>query len=732
MRRLETQMAAAFYLCLHHLLTTSVNSFSPPSPTRLRPSDRWSSIARRPSSASAAKDSHDDDANDGMLNEPETKVGGNWMKKSPDVIAGIPTEMTEEKTNDATVYMDVGIGGKEFGTGPLSKRMYDVMMTVASRQFPGGKIPADIRKLYLLYSMDASAKEAVKAAMINNGYEMNLGDDVAMQDVGAWGRVERVLLLDPITGRPIVGEDGGSSYDSWEDAIQAGGWEPGDGFSFVIRRVPSLQKSMDLSSVLNALDPDGKLREEAKAKGMLLPDEDVASLRDLSVDCFQRVNSAPVEALGEEKVFRGGSSKGYNVISRDDLRRENRNLDKTENSKTLMHVMDALANHGCLIVDLTNQDKSLDDATTISKMWTAVEIFFKKLLEKDNSIKDLPAMGVAAGVGSSHAMVGYASCKEGDNQFLETRLRRSDGALLPEEARAIIGDTAVDSMVDSFRIMAEVGKDIVRIVTAAASMEAEAFVTVGSVVSEDKEGSPSIAGLSFAEASASGIWGNDGKERPKQPSENDRVRGDVLASESATLMTEEILDDGKPVGESFDRNEGPVSMSPHRICRYSNDGQSKKKTSEVFGAHTDTSFVTIVPAAAVSGLEVFDEDALQWYRPELYARKHAKGLDPTGNMDKHFPWHCRYLIVMPGELLQITSRNNVPAAVHRVVAANEAARFSAPVLLRARPGAKMDIERYMGSTEKADSLLMECNGMKMEKIHDALQVKPREAQESSN
>eukprot|EP00804_Cyclotella_cryptica_P007666 CCRYP_015245-RA/>CCRYP_015245-RA protein AED:0.39 eAED:0.39 QI:1231/1/1/1/0/0.5/2/95/397 len=397
-----------------------------------------------------------------------------------------------------------------------------------------------------------------------------------------------------------------------------------------------------------------------------------------------------------------------------------------------MHVMDALANHGCLIVDLTNEDKYLDDAITISKMWGAVEIFFKKLLEKDSSIKDLPAMGVAEGVGSSHAMVGYASFKDGDNQFLETRLRRSDGAFLPEEARAIMGDDAVDSMVDSFRIMADVGKDIVRIVTAAASIEAEAFLTVGSVVSEDKEGSPSIAGLLFAEASASGIWGDDGKQTPKQPSENDRVRGGVLASDAAVLMTEEILDDGKPLGESFDRNEGPVSMSPHRICRYSNDGQSKAKPSEVFGAHTDTSFVTIVPAAAVSGLEIFDEDTLQWYRAELYARKHAKGLDPAGDMDEHFPWHSRYLIVMPGELLQITSRNNVPAAVHRVVTANEAIRFSAPVLLRARPGAKMDIERYMGSTEKADSLLMQCNGMKMEEIHDALQENPRGAQGSNS
>jgi isopenicillin N synthase-like dioxygenase len=231
--------------------------------------------------------------------------------------------------------------------------------------------------------------------------------------------------------------------------------------------------------------------------------------------------------------------------------------------------------------------------------------------------------------------------------------------------------------------------------------------------------------LSFAEASASGIWGDDNDQAPTQPSEEDRARGEVLASDAAILMTEEIMDDGRPLGQSFDNSEGPVSMSPHRICRYANDGQSnKKRLSEVFGAHTDTSFVTIVPAAAVSGLEVFDEDELKWYRPELYARKHSKNLDSRGAMNEKFPWHSRYLVVMPGELLQITSRDNVPAAVHRVVAANEAARLSAPVLLRARPGTVMDVERYMGSLDNANSVLLECNGMKMEDIHDALQVKP--------
>jgi hypothetical protein len=33
----------------------------------------------------------------------------------------------------------------------------------------------------------------------------------------------------------------------------------------------------------------------------------------------------------------------------------------------------------------------------------------------------------------------------------------------------------------------------------------------------------------------------------------------------------------------------------------------------------------------------------------------------------------------------------------------------------------MNVERYLGSVDKADSLLLECNGMKMEEIHDALQ-----------
>ena len=389
----------------------------------------------------------------------------------------------------------------------------------------------------------------------------------------------------------------------------------------------------------------------------------------------------------------------------------------------LLHVMDALANHGCLIVDLTDGDKSTENAVKLSGMWKATSNFFDKVINDEEAANNIPPMQVAEGVGSSHAMVGFASFKDGENQFLETRIRRSDGALLPEETATIVGEEGVQSMVDAFNIITEVGKAVVRIATAASSVEAEGFVTKGSVVQGD-EGSPSIAGLSFEEASVSGLM-----EEDDGPSDDDMTRAEILASEAAVLLTEEIMDDGKPLADGrIEHNEGPVSMSPHRMCRYSNNDKSfspKKKASEIFGAHTDTSFVTIVPAAQVSGLEVFDEDSLQWYRPELNARKHAKNVDPTGSMDEQFPWHSRYLIVMPGELLQLTSRNNIPAAVHRVVAVKDAPRLSAPVLLRARPGTKMNVGRYMGSLDKAGGLLLDSNGMKMEDIHDALQPAPK-------
>ena len=173
-------------------------------------------------------------------------------------------------------------------------------------------------------------------------------------------------------------------------------------------------------------------------------------------------------------------------------------------------------------------------------------------------------------------------------------------------------------------------------------------------------------------------------------------------------------------------------MSPHRLCSYSDQKEGDNGPArEVFGAHVDASFITAVPVAAVSGLEVYDEEAEKWYRPELKARKHweleqsARDKDPTALAEdidgEELPWHARYICIMAGEILQVATRDEVSACVHRVVAAkNRPARLSVPILLRPRSGTKFLADRYLGGS-LGNPLIEECDGMTMEEIFSATQ-----------
>jgi len=221
------------------------------------------------------------------------------------------------------------------------------------------------------------------------------------------------------------------------------------------------------------------------------------------------------------------------------------------------------------------------------------------------------------------------------------------------------------------------------------------------------------------------------------------------AAEAARLLAEELIDDGRPLSSASTKeasNEAAttpsVSMSPHRLCRYSNnmknpdEGESESTSSlesrEVFGAHTDASFLTVVPVAAVPGLEVYDEAAEEWYSPEKAARRHYLEAHHERDDNDELPWHAQYVVMMPGELLQVATRNEVLAAVHRVVAVRKGddddggggSRLSAPVLLRGRPGIALDVARYLGGT-LGDPLLEECDGRSVEDIHDAMQPKAK-------
>jgi hypothetical protein len=599
--------------------------------------------------------------------------GPNWIERS------FPVDTTEAAKVDpkAVIDYDLGISGSSLQVGPLSARMYDA---IESKSVLLATASDEVKRAYRLYAMDFTAKEAVRAALKQNGLELVLQEDE--QDEGLWADVDSIQLLDP------AGSAVSPPYDSWDDAVDQ--WTPGQGFNFVARQVPAKMRELTLEELMQALDPDGALRDQAKSAGMRLPDDEVATLRDVADENVRRVEVAPREAVDARTAYAGRvESRGYQPIRASDLLVDSMNRDGTESERTTMHVLNALVSHGALLVDLSDGGTSFAKPQVMARLWKATESFFANAATDGAS---LPGMTTALETGSHHAKVGFASYDNGNLQFLETRLTR-EGELLPPAADLRLSEDDAQALNDSFAIVAQIGQDVVRITTAASSIEAGAL-----------EG--------------------------------------AVASDAALLLATELVDDGKPLNSDILAPlEGSVSMSPHRLCRYANQPKAAanrnataSNTREVFGAHTDSTFITAVPVAAVAGLEVYDEEASQWYRPELAARQHwqleqaRRSNDPDAVVDtledgSALPWHARYVVLMPGEMLQLVTRSEVLAAVHRVVATeDERARLSAPILLRGRPGTVLNVDRYLGGGQPSgDMILNECNGMTIEQIHDAMQ-----------
>ena len=99
-----------------------------------------------------------------------------------------------------------------------------------------------------------------------------------------------------------------------------------------------------------------------------------------------------------------------------------------------------------------------------------------------------------------------------------------------------------------------------------------------------------------------------------------------------------------------------LSTSVFRVCRYD-------PGSRCLGAHTDTSFVTVIPVSE-PGLQVYDPNLNAWLRPE------------DGQDDG--------LVVLTGEYTDLLTNGTFPAAVHRVTTPDHR-RYSTPLLLRADP-----------------------------------------------
>ena len=108
-------------------------------------------------------------------------------------------------------------------------------------------------------------------------------------------------------------------------------------------------------------------------------------------------------------------------------------------------------------------------------------------------------------------------------------------------------------------------------------------------------------------------------------------------------------------------NRGEASTTAHRLCAYAPTNQT------AFGAHTDTSFFTLVPFARVPGLEVLDPSLQRWVCPEA---------DTVSKGEGHL------VLAMPGEFLEVASHGSYEASVHRVRGGAEK-RVSTPLLVRA-------------------------------------------------
>lgn len=256
-------------------------------------------------------------------NEGEVGSGDNWIERSfpVDTKEGINIKKVED--------YNLGISGEAFQTGPLGKKMFDTICSRTSLDMTD-----EIREAFTLYAMDFTAKEASRAALTQNGLEMVLQEEE--EDQGMWGDCEAIRLYNVETGSKMA-----KVYDSLEDAVVD--WIPGQTFDFVARQVPAKVRELSVQELVDALDPDGKLREEAGFDEQDEPDEEallsifdenISSLSDLAQDNIQRTENSPRGATKEDGAFAGLASRGYDVINRSDLSLAARNEDGSEKQQS--------------------------------------------------------------------------------------------------------------------------------------------------------------------------------------------------------------------------------------------------------------------------------------------------------------------------------------------------------------------------------------------------------------
>ena len=145
--------------------------------------------------------------------------------------------------------------------------------------------------------------------------------------------------------------------------------------------------------------------------------------------------------------------------------------------------------------------------------------------------------------------------------------------------------------------------------------------------------------------------------------------------------------------------DGVTSATVHRLAYYDagddpprrGDAATSLPTGVSFDAHTDGTWFTVIPCAAVPGMEVLRSDG--WCQPEVQGRS---GID---------------VAVLSGDFLQSLSKWEYESATHRVLRppAGGPPRLSAPVLLRASPQWRESGNRAARAAQLVDQITKEEN-----------------------
>eukprot|EP00611_Tribonema_gayanum_P004063 TRINITY_DN13280_c0_g1_i1.p1 TRINITY_DN13280_c0_g1~~TRINITY_DN13280_c0_g1_i1.p1 ORF type:complete len:446 (-),score=128.28 TRINITY_DN13280_c0_g1_i1:975-2312(-) len=325
----------------------------------------------------------------------------------------------------------------------------------------------------------------------------------------------------------------------------------------------------------------------------------------------------------------------------------------------------------------------LPEAEPLEDMWRQLHTFFVESGDEDAKTRLAGEMDNING-----QVLGYAKLDE--NEFLETRLDRS-GRLRPPVS-ALDGFEAA-----LIRARLALSRVAAAVVAAAARDCGLAPAELCALMDGDD---------SYVETVLRSVPGNDLEAR----------NGAAAAAERAAPRMSETV---------------------HRLCRYSPpeaersasehaaegeegsaessaEGSGESSSSVVtFGAHTDTTMVTLVPCS-VPGIQVHTRGG-GWVGPEG-SPCIARGRD---------------VAVLSGELLQALSAGKFPAAVHRVVAGAQG-RLSAPLLVRERAGASVAAAALLGGSGgggcsggsgSVAAALRALDGIAMEALHAGLNDK---------